>query len=472
VTAPHRARRQAPHVAVVGGGLAGLAAAIACQDAGARVTLLEARPRLGGATWSARLRGLTVDNGQHVFLRCCTAYRGFLARLGVEDRAFLQPRLALPVLVPGRRPSWIRRAPLPAPAHLAPSLLRFAPLRPASRLRAARTVLRLGALDLADRALDEVRFGDWLRAQGEGDAAIDGFWDLLIRPTLNLPAREASLALAAVVFQTGLLERADGADVGFATVPLQELHAEPAEAILRRGGSAVHLRSRVAALEPASAARGPAVATAAGRVEADAVIAAVPHDAAAALLPPGGKLDPAALAGLGRAPIVNLHVVFDRAVTDLAFFAGLGTPLQWVFDRTRAAGLERGQYLAVSLSAADAYGGLSAEELRDRFLPAFHALLPAARRARLLDFFVTREPAATFRQAPGTRRLRPGPDAGGPGLFLAGAWTDTGWPATMEGAVRSGHAAALAALAALGACRPSGPEADFPTHRSSACPSR
>jgi len=474
---------RAPQVAVVGGGLAGLAAAIACQDAGARVTLFEARARLGGATWSTERRGLRVDNGQHVFLRCCSAYRGFLRRLGAEDRVFLQDRLAVPVLSPGRRrPSWIRRAPLPAPAHLAPSLLRFAPLPFTERLRAARTVRRLGALDLADRALDGERFGAWLEAHGESAEAIDGFWDLLVRPTLNLRAREASLALAAKVFQTGLLEEASGGDIGWATVPLQELHAEPAAAVLARGGSRVLLRSRVAALEAAGPSRGPALRVAGARVEADAVIVAVPHDAAARLLPPGGALDPASLAGLGSSTILNLHVVFDRPVTSLPFFAAVGSPLQWVFDRTRGAGLEGGQYLAVSLSAAEEYDGATTETLRDHFREVFRQLLPAARRAALVDFFVTREPAATFRQAPGSGALRPGPGDAAPGLHLAGAWTDTGWPATMEGAVRSGRAAAESALreaAARG--RPAPPArsratappcaAQNPMQRSPTCPS-
>ncbi|HVH07962.1 MAG TPA: hydroxysqualene dehydroxylase HpnE [Myxococcota bacterium] len=439
----------APHVVVVGGGLAGLSAAIACQDAGVRITLLESRARLGGATWSTERRGLVVDNGQHVFLRCCTAYRTFLRRLGVEDKVVLQPRLAVPVREPGGRTSWIRRSALPAPAHLAPSLLRFAPLAWSERLRAARTVLRLRALDLADPALDARRFGDWLRAQGEGDAAIDGFWDLLIRPTLNRPAREASLALAAKVFQTGLLTDADGADLGWSAVPLQMLHADPAERILREAGADVRRRAKVTRLEPAAAGRHAAVWIGPERIAADAVVLAVPHDAAAELLPAGGKVDPEGLAALGTSPILNLHVVFDRPVLELPFVAALGSPLQWIFDRTESAGLHGAQYLAVSISAADAYEGLATDELRAIFVRAFHELLPASRAASLCDFFVTREPAATFRQVPGTKPLRAGADSGWPALALAGAWTDTGWPATMEGAVRSGRAAAQHTLDTL-----------------------
>jgi squalene-associated FAD-dependent desaturase len=438
-----------PHVAVVGGGLAGLSAAVACLDGGARVSLFESRLRLGGATWSTRRFGLEIDNGQHVFLRCCQAYRGFLRRLGVEDRVTLQPRLAVPVAAPGRGLAWIRRHPLPSPAHLAPSLLRFRHLAPGARLRAARTARRLAGLDLADPRLDDSRLGDWLAEQGESPAAIEGFWDLLIRPTLNLPASEASLALAAVVLQTGLLNEPAAGDIGWSRVPLGRLHAEPAQALLRSAGARVWLRSPVERLECPASGR-PALWVGGQRLGADALILAAPHREATRLLPGAAGVDRQALDRLGRSPIVNLHVVFDRPVLRLPFLAGIGTPLQWIFDRSQAAGLERGQYLVVSLSGADAYLGRSRAELGGIFLPAFERLLPAVRQARLQRFFVSSEPEATFLQRPGTARLRPGAGTALPGLYLAGAWTDTGWPATMEGAVRSGLAAARSALLGLG----------------------
>jgi squalene-associated FAD-dependent desaturase len=435
-------------VAVVGGGLAGLSAALECADAGARVTLFEARARLGGATWSTRLEGLEVDNGQHVFLRCCDAYLAFLRRLGVEDRVVLQRRLDVPVLAPGGRLARLRRHPLPRPAHLLPSLLRFAHLPLADRLRIARTARRLGALDLADPKLDGQSLGAWLAAQGESPAAVDRFWDLLVRPTLNLPARDASLLLSAVVFQTGLLSDPAAADVGWSRVPLSRLHAEPAEAALRRAGARVALRSRIEALELGGAR--PALLVAGERVSADAVILAAPHEDAARLLPDAAGVDRDGLRQLARSPIVNLHVVFDRNVMPLEFAAGVGTPLQWIFDRTASSGLARGQYLAVSLSAAGEWQGRSRAELRREFLPAFHALFPAAREAVVETFFATCEPAATFLQRPGTARWRPGARTAVPGLFLAGAHTATGWPATMEGAVRSGVSAARLALRAAG----------------------
>jgi len=455
VTAPRDARglrgAAGPHVVVIGGGLAGIAAALACADAGARVRLLEARPRLGGATWSHARDGLAVDNGQHVFLRCCTAYRGLLRRLGVEHRVELQPRLAIPVLAPGAPPAWIRRGRLPAPAHLAGSLLCYHHLPLRDRLRIARTARRLGGLDPADPRVDALRLGDWLAAQGESDAAIDAFWDLLVRPTLNTPAREASLALAAFVFQEGLLRAPDAGDVGFASLPLDRVHAEPAAAALAAAGVEIATRCRVEAIE-APPAGAPAVRADGARLGADAVILATDHETAARLLPDASGVDRAALVRLGRAPILNLHVVFDRAVLPWPFAAAVRSPLQWIFDRTPAQGgeAERSQYLAVSLSAADEWVGRSREDLARVFLPAFAELLPAAGTARVTRFFVTCEPAATFAQVPGTARLRPGAQTAHPALFLAGAWTSTGWPATMEGAVRSGLAAARAALGASG----------------------
>jgi squalene-associated FAD-dependent desaturase len=434
-----------PHVVVVGGGLAGLSAAIACTDGGARVTLLEARPRLGGATWSMQRDGLTIDNGQHVFLRCCTAYRGFIRRLGVEDSVTLQPRLHVPVIDARGRVALIRRSSLPAPLHLASSLLRFVHLPFGERLKAALTVQQLGKLDLDDPALDEQSFGEWLARHGQSARAIDGFWDLLIRPTVNLPARDASLALAAKVFQTGLLESVDGADIGYARVPLSSLHADPARRVLERAGAEARLGARVQRVQCRTDG-GVSVWQDGTRIDAQAVVVATTHRAVMDILPAAAGLDGSAVRALGDSPIVNLHLVFDRPVMAMPMLAVLGMHLQWIFDRTDPAALPRGQYLTVSLSAADAYLDMSQEALRRVFLPELHALFPLSRDARLDLFFVTREPRATFRQQPGSRRGRPGCETAAPGVFVAGSWTDTGWPDTMEGAVRSGLAAAGAAL--------------------------
>ncbi|MEO6879695.1 MAG: FAD-dependent oxidoreductase, partial [Mycobacteriaceae bacterium] len=196
------------------------------------------------------------------------------------------------------------------------------------------------------------------------------------------------------------------------------------------------------------------------QVAAEAVVLAVPPLAAAALAPAGSVEAPKGWAQqLGSSPIVNVHVIFDRPVLEEDFFAGLGGPVQWVFDRTATAGVRSGQYLAVSLSAADDVVDLTTAEVRGLILPALFALVPAARHALVRDFFVTRSRAATFRPAPGTAAFRPPNATHAPGLVLAGAHTDTGWPATMEGAVRSGDTAADVLLTNLGATTTEGARA-------------
>ncbi|HEX4563732.1 MAG TPA: hydroxysqualene dehydroxylase HpnE [Solirubrobacteraceae bacterium] len=438
----------ARRVAVIGGGLAGITAALDCADAGAEVTLLEVRRRLGGAVYSFERDGMQIDNGQHVFMRCCPAYRQLLARLGSERSVYVQPRLRVPVLSPGRPPSALARGALPAPLHMAGSFVRYRHLTPLQRLRAARAALALSRLDVADAALDELSFGEWLERHGQDRDAVDAFWDVIVRPTLNAPASESSLALGAFVFHTALLSSADAGDIGFHAAPLSEVVGEPARRALADAGVEVRLGWRAQTLEHEPG--GYLVGGGGEEMGAQAAIVAVPHARAAALL---RELLPelaSSVGSLGSSPIVNVHVVFDRQVCEEPFAAGVRTPVQYIVDRTAAGGVPDGhQYLAISLSGAAREMQMSVPELREAFVPALRELLPRARDARVERFFVTREHAATFLAAPGTAALRPGPRTPLSGLALAGAYTDTGWPATLEGAVRSGHAAARAALAAL-----------------------
>ncbi len=469
-------------VVVIGGGLAGIAAALDCASGGAEVTLVEVRRRLGGAAYSFEREGLQIDNGQHVFLRSCVAYRRLLQRLGSAHRVFIQPRLRIPVLKPGARPAVLERGRLPAPLHLAGALARYPHLSLRQRAGAARAALALARLDPHDEALDRVRFGDWLSSHGQGPEAVSALWDLIALPTLNLPAAEASLALGAFVFRNGLLSGADAGDIGFHSATLSQTIGEPAARALRDAGVEVRLGWRAERLQKtatglvvqgrggrAGGARaeldgeGPGedgdaddgrVGIGGGELEeldGEAAIVAVPHTRAAALLEPLIGEAARRLNALGSSPIVNLHVVYDRPVCEEPFAAGVGTPVQYLFDRTAPGGAPAGcQYLAVSLSGAEREMQLSVEAMRERYLPALARLLPRAGRAKVEIFMATREHAATFRASPGVAALRPGAATGVPGLVLAGAWTDTGWPATLEGAVLSGHEAAAHALRALG----------------------
>jgi protoporphyrinogen oxidase len=469
------------HVVVIGGGLAGITAAIALRDAGVEVTLLESRPRLGGAASSSARGDLMIDTGQHVFLRCCQSYQDLLARLGVTGSVAIQERFDVTVLSPAGR-ARLRRGSLPSPLHLAPALARYGHLSLAQRARVGRAALALQRAGAAPPGRDDERLGDFLAARGQDEQARRRLWDLFVVSALNIAGDDASVALAATVVRTGLLGGRDAADIGMATVPLGQLHGAAPAAELARLGAQIRLRARVAAIEarpgggfgvtltPGTAAAvsqdadggqdavggadGEAGAEPAGRpgsrgdgpgglpLEADGVVLAVPPGQAARLGGSAGLSGAGAWEGLGYSPIVNVHVVYERPVLDLPFVAAVDSPVQWVFDKTRQAGLTSGQYLAVSLSAADSYVDLPAATLRQQFLPALEQLFPAAAGNRVIDFFVTRERQATFRQAPGCERMRPSAATGVPGLVLAGAWTDTGWPDTMEGAVRSGQNAA------------------------------
>ncbi|CAL9366049.1 phytoene dehydrogenase [Streptomyces sp. DH-12] len=445
------------HAVVVGGGLAGTTAALALADAGVRVTLLEGRPRLGGLAFSFRRGDLTVDNGQHVYLRCCTAYRWFLDRIGGAALAPLQDRLDVPVVdvrrPEGRRLGRLRRDPLPVPLHLGRSLATYPHLSLADRARAVRAALALKDLDLDDPALDEEDFGSWLAAHGQSPRAVEALWDLVGVATLNAVAGDSSLALAAMVFRTGLLSDPGAADIGWARVPLGELHDRLARRALDAAGVRTETRTRVTSVR-ADGAGGWTVEVPGETLRADAVVLAVPQREAHGLLPAGALDEPERLLGIGTAPILDVHVVYDRTVLTRPFLAALGTPVQWVFDRTAASGLRHGQYLALSQSVAHDDIDAPVAALRERYLPELERLLPRTRDAEVLDFFVTRERTATFAPAPGVGRLRPGARTKAPGLYLAGAWTATGWPATMESAVRSGVGAADAALGALGRPRP------------------
>jgi squalene-associated FAD-dependent desaturase len=454
-------RARGPQVVVIGGGLAGLAAALACADAGARVTLVERRNRLGGLTWSFRHSGRWIDNGQHVFLRCCDQYLAFLDRIGAASDVELPERLDIPVVAPspapGGSPCWgrLRRSDLPAPFHLAGSLLRYPHLSRRDRIGLGRAVWSLRGIDLRDPALDDESFGSWLARHGQSPAAVTALWDLITVPTVNLRAAEASLAMAAKVFQTGLLTETGAADIGWSRVPLGQLHGERAAVALEKAGVALHFGVQVQKIEPAGLAGragGFAVRTAGGTLGTDAVITAVPHEVATTILPTGSVSHQDRLGELGASAIVDVHLVFDRPVTRWPLLAGLDSPVQWVFDRTESSGLrsegDRDQYVAVSVSAADEMLGRRPDELVPWIVHELARLLPEVAGARVLDSLVTKERNATFRARPGTAPLRPGPRTAWPGLAVAGAWTDTGWPATMEGAVRSGQAAAEACLRA------------------------
>jgi squalene-associated FAD-dependent desaturase len=453
-------------IVVVGGGLAGITASLLLAEAGLPVTVLEARPWLGGATWSFGRRGITIDNGQHVFLRCFTAYRDLLARLGVSELAPVQDRLDVSTVTPDG-PLRLRRSNWPAPTHLAPILARYRPLPLPQRLGVLPAATAMWLSDLSEPSNADLSIADWLARHGQDERAVSLFWELFLAPFMNASAADTDLGTAASFMNVALLSHRDHADLGFPAVPLRELHAAPAARRLAELGAEVRLGARVTAVCRAENG-GYVVHLDAGTtppgevpgqlalgddardvIDAAGVVLAVPASAAAAISPAELAGQHASWAALKSAPVVSVHVIYNTQVTRLPYALAAGSPFRWIADKTVAAGLHTGQYLAASVPSA---GQLVDEEpatIRAMALPEIERLFPAAAMATVEDFFVTRERSATFLPAPGSRALRPDQATSLPGLALAGAWTDTGWPDTMEGAVRSGRLAAEAILRVL-----------------------
>ena len=448
-------------VVVVGGGLAGLAAALDLAEAGVPTTLVEKRPYVGGKTFSFREpdSGVELDNGQHIYLRCCTAYRALIRRLALDDAVQIQPRLRLPVLDPvSGRSSTIESWPAwwPAPLNLAWSIVRFAHLSPGEKLRLLRPMLAMRRMGAAGRRrLDGVTFADWLHAQGQSDAVIDRFWDLIVLPTCNDRSAAVSAQQAIMVFQVALLQGPHEADIGLATVGLSQI-ADAALARFRQAGGRARLGRSARGLD-SDGERVTGVQLAGGeRLAAAGVVLALPPNHALALLPAAwrSRASFAVWATFEYAPIVNVHLHWDRALLREDFLAVLDPTVQYVFNRSRIHGWGGdGQWLTCSLSAAHQQAGRPQGEIAAAAIAGLRRALPAARAARVLRWRVVKEEEATFRPLPGTASRRPGAQTAITNLLLAGAWTDTEWPATMESALRSGQRAAAAWLAPASAAR-------------------
>jgi squalene-associated FAD-dependent desaturase len=423
-----------------------MACALRLAGAGCEVVLLERRPFLGGRAFSFRdpETGAVVDNGQHVLVGACQRLRAFLATIGSPAGAFARQRtLAVPILDGRGRSSRLAAARLPAPLHLLPALLGYRHLGPADRFRIARDARALARHH--DRsALEDVPLGAWLAGRGASREAIERFWEPLVTPALNVPISEANVPLTGFFLEHALWSGARGGALWLPRVGLSEAIGEPGRRALETAGVSVRVGARVSAVSVEDA-RAVGVELADGETLAgDAVVCALPARELDAVLSgdPGYGV-------IGAAPIVNAYLWYDRPIAEQPFAGTFGSVLQWVFDREALLGRDRagGPCLGISLSAADEWIDLPKDEIAGRLDEAVGRVFSRRRGARLRASAVVKEPRATFRADAGCARRRPGPQGPASGLWLAGDWTDTGWPATMEGAVRSGERAAAAALA-------------------------
>lgn len=435
------------NVAVVGAGLAGLAAACELADLGHTVTVFEKRPFAGGKAYSfvEPRTGYTIDNGQHVFMRCTSAYVSFLRRLGTLHLTLRQERLRVPVYANNGLRSQLNAGHLPAPLHLLPSFALYQHLDLPSKWRITRLLMRISYMAEEERmGLFDEPFAVWLAHHGQLDGDISGFWDFLTLPTCNARCRQVSTADALFVVREGFLASARSAGLGIASTGLTEVHVEPALRFIESRHGTVRTRHAIARI----CLRGQdfrSLTTSDGSIyNFDACVCAVGPRQLPELLPrPLSDTEPfRSLRRLPMAPIINLHLWFDRPVAPFALAAFVGSDLQWVFnrrqlDRDREPTLE---HLVLALSGAEEYLALNRKQLEERFVPLVRRALPKARQATLERFIAIKEPEATFVPAPGIHR--PPNQTPVTNLVVAGAYTATGWPATMESAVRSGLSAA------------------------------
>ena len=433
-------------IAVIGGGLAGLSAACALADAGMHVTLFERRPYLGGRASSYEHPGTneTVDNCQHVLLGCCTNLIDFYRRLGVGDK--IQWFDTLNFIEPGGRLSRLGPSFLPAPFHSTPSFMRAKFLSISDKDAIARGLL---ALMPSLPGETEEAFLAWLQRHGQTPRAIQRFWEPVLVSALNESLDRMSVHYAAQVFRESFLKSPAAGWMGVPSVPLSELYGVAGEYIRKRGGE-VLLRSSIEALE--STPEGLQLVAAGEVIPFDYAVSAVPFDVLAKLLAdqaPDGL--PEKLRRFETSPITGIHFWFDRQVTDLPHAVLLDRTIQWMFNKSALQGTgsrkqEAGSYLELVVSSSKTLVEKSKQEILDLALTELKEFFPAIGEAKVLKSTVIKEIKATYSALPMSDEYRPQSVTAWPRFFLAGDWTATGWPATMEGAVRSGYKAADAIL--------------------------
>ncbi len=427
-------------VAVVGGGLAGLASAVALGSAEQDVTLFESRPHLGGRATSYPLNtadedGPTIDNCQHVLLRCCTNLIDFYGRLGVDSR--IQFHREFFWIEPGGRVSTMRRCLLPAPLHFTESFARLRFLSFSDKLSVANGLLAVRYEYGKRTDLDEISMLEWLHEKKQTPGAIERFWRQVLVSAVNEDLERMAAVHGLQVFYLGFLSKANSYEMGIPAVPLADLYSEegwsnypsvkivhraPVRKICIEGGSAKGLL-----LNDGSVHKG------------DAYVLAVPFERLHSLVPEL-ELD---VSPFSHAPITGIHLWFDRPVTELPHATLLDRTIQWMFNK------EGGRHIQLVVSASRALTGMPRGEVIELALRELEEFLPQVAQAKLERAHVVKEVRATFSAAPNLEARRPVSRTAISNLFLAGDWTRSGWPATMEGAVRSGYLAAEAVLASF-----------------------
>ncbi len=449
-------------VAVIGGGVAGIAAATALADAGYRVELIEKRPLLGGraSSFADPRTGERVDECQHGTMRCCTNLTDLLNRLGVGEK--IEYHSALPFLDREGRRSVIEGCGLPAPAHTALSFLRFRSINLRDKLGIARGMWAMLRSRPGDPAAERTTIAEWFQQTGQTDQAVRHFWSPILVSACNETNDRISCASAFKLFRDGFLLNEEAFHFGTPTVPLATLYTEPTIAYLDARGGRVRTRTRVQEFRFEDQQRSDRLTgvtlTGGERLEADWYVSALQFDLLLKLLPPEhvektGYWE--VLRGIELSPITGVHLWFDRPLAAAPALALLDRQTEWIFNKNRLLQRPAGEpaYLTAVISASRRLAQRSNEELIAATMADVRECVPGAHEAELVHARVIQWPKATLSPLPGVEARRPGPVSPIANLFVAGEWTDTGWPSTMEGAARSGYRAAEALLAADGAPR-------------------
>lgn len=435
-------------VTVVGGGVAGLAAACALSDSGYQVRLLERRPYVGGRASSYEHPGTgeVIDNCQHILLGCCTNLIDFYRRLGVQRDIFWSGTVTF--LEPGGRRSTLASSMMPAPLHTAWSFLGAKCFSVADKWAIARGIrgfLRAAPEDSAES------FAEWLARYRQPERAVRRFWNPVLASALNEEPEHISVRYAAKVFREAFLFSAEGGRMGIPRIPLSELYSRAVEYVEARGGR-VHLRTSAEGFQRADGQW--TVRSGTECFASDSIVLAVPFEALANLLPVLPSNDEAEalrgnLAEFRHSPITSVHLWFDREITELTHAALLDTTIQWLYNKSRIQehsekDATKGSHIELVVSASKSLVPIQRQEILDLALRELGLFFPAVKDAKLLKAVVTKEVRATYSIRPLLDRIRPSAKSPWPGVYLAGDWTATGWPSTMESGVRSGYLAAEA----------------------------
>jgi squalene-associated FAD-dependent desaturase len=435
-------------VLIIGGGIAGLATAVRLIQIGIKPIVLEKRPFLGGRAYSFTDSdtGTEIDNGQHVFIGACDQFQQYISDIGASNQVRLEKRIGFPVLKHGKI-GWLKARKLPGPLANLSALFGYKHVGLIGKFRILWALLSIKTTRLGPTSThDRFSFDNWLRDHAQTDETIQNFWNLIILPSLNDNIDSVSAHTGIELFKVALLGAANNPAMGIPLSGLSTLVGENAKKFIEDHGGEIRTGIDVQSLEIAKG-RISGIRTAKDQlIEGEAIVSAVPASAMTPLLPRGssGKEDfftPAE--SVRTAPIVAIHIWYDRPVMTDKFVATINSPLQWVFNDTDLKSRnEKGQHIVISLSGAWKWQDKSKKQLREIFTKEMTNTFPAAKDANVEKFAVVKMIEATFQVAPNSRKQRLSQRTPLPGFYLAGDWTDTGWPSTMESAVRSGNLAA------------------------------